>query len=238
LNRAVSDSIELSIIMPCLNEAASLGFCIEQARAAIERSGLRGEIVVADNGSSDESIAIAEELRARVVRVRERGYGNALRGGIDAAAGKWIVIGDADGSYDFAEMARFLTKLREGCDLVVGCRLPSGGGRILPGAMRWQNRWIGNPALSWLGRWFFKSSLRDFHCGLRALTKSAFQKMNLNTTGMEFASEMIAKAAEARMTIGEVPVTLHKDRRSRASHLRPWRDGWRHLRFMLVYSPR
>ena len=220
--------------MPCLNEAESLPFCVQRARGAIEDSGLRGEIVVADNGSVDDSVLVAERLGARVVRVRERGYGNALRGGINAAGGEWIVLGDADGSYDFAEAAGFIAKLRDGCDLIVGCRLPAGGGRILPGAMPWQNRWIGNPALSSLGRLFFKSPVRDFHCGLRALTKSAFEKMKLETTGMEFASEMIAKATRAKMRIAEVPVTLHPDRRSRASHLRPWRDGWRHLRFMLT----
>lgn len=224
--------------MPCLNEAESLPFCLQRARRAIEQSGLRGEIVIADNGSDDDSVAVAERLGARVMRVRERGYGNALRGGIEAARAGWIVLGDADGSYDFAEASSFIAKLREGFDLVVGCRLPGGGGRILHGAMPWQNRWIGNPALSLLGRLFFKSPVRDFHCGLRALTKSAFDRMELKTTGMEFASEMIAKASRARLRIAEVPVTLHKDRRSRTSHLRPWRDGWRHLRFMLAFVTR
>ncbi len=224
--------------MPCLNEAETLARCIGKAKTGIQKSGGRGEIVVADNGSSDGSIEIAEKSGARIVRVHEKGYGSALAGGIAAASGKWIIIGDADDSYDFSEITGFVKKFQEGFDLVMGCRLPIGGGTILPGAMPWKNRWIGNPVLSFIGRFFFKSPARDFHCGLRGFTKAAFEKMDLQTTGMEFASEMVIKATLKRLKIAEVPVTLHPDGRSRPPHLKPWRDGWRHLRFMLLFSPR
>jgi len=197
-----------------------------------------GEILIADNGSTDGSQAIAEKLGARVVAVAEKGYGNALRGGIAAAQGKYILMGDADDSYDFSEADRFVKKFQEGYDLVMGCRLPIGGGTILPGAMPWKNRWIGNPVLSFIGRLFFKCPAHDFHAGLRAFTKEALEKMELQTTGMEFASEMVIKATLKKFRIAEVPITLHKDGRSRPPHLKPWRDGWRHLRFMLIYSPR
>ena len=224
--------------MPCLNEAETIARCIEKAKVGIQRAGVSGEILVADNGSTDGSPAIAEGLGARVVHVKEKGYGNALRGGIAAAQGKYILMGDADDSYDFSEADRFVEKFQEGYDLVMGCRLPIGGGTILPGAMPWKNRWIGNPVLSFIGRLFFQCPAHDFHAGLRAFTKDALVKMELQTTGMEFASEMVIKATLKKFRIAEVPITLHKDGRSRPPHLKPWRDGWRHLRFMLIYSPR
>ncbi len=224
--------------MPCLNEAETITRCIEKAKIGIQRAGVRGEILIADNGSTDGSQAIAEKSGARVVQVKEKGYGNALRGGIKAAAGKWILMGDADDSYDFSEADRFVKKFQEGFELVMGCRLPVGGGAIMPGAMPWKNRWIGNPILSFIGRLFFKCPAHDFHAGLRAFTKDSLEKMDLQTTGMEFASEMIIKATLKKLKIAEVPITLHKDGRSRPPHLKPWRDGWRHLRFMLLFSPR
>jgi glycosyltransferase involved in cell wall biosynthesis len=230
--------IELSIVMPCLNEAETLAICIEKAQKGLQTAGISGEVLVADNGSTDGSIQIAEKGGARVVHVAAKGYGNALRGGIEAARGRWILMGDADDSYDFGEAGRFIEKLREGHDLVMGCRLPSGGGTIKPRAMPWKNRWIGNPSLSFLGRLFFKTPVRDFHCGLRGFSRDAYDRMELKTTGMEFASEMVMKASLRSMRISEVPITLHPDGRSRPPHLRPWRDGWRHLRFMLIYSPR
>jgi glycosyltransferase involved in cell wall biosynthesis len=234
----MSESPVLTILMPCLNEAETIARCIEKATLGIARAGVPGEIVIADNGSTDGSQAIAEKLGARVVPVQEKGYGHALRGGIAAARGKYILMGDADDSYDFSEADRFVKKFQEGCDLVMGCRLPIGGGTIMPGAMPWKNRWIGNPVLSFIGRVFFKCPAHDFHAGLRAFTKEALEKMELQTTGMEFASEMVIKATLKRFKIAEVPITLHKDGRSRPPHLKPWRDGWRHLRFMLLYSPR
>jgi len=224
--------------MPCLNEAETIARCVEKAKRGIERAGVPGEILIADNGSTDGSQAIAEKLGARVVAVKEKGYGNALRGGIAAANGKYILMGDADDSYDFSEADRFVKKFQEGYDLVMGCRLPVGGGTIMPGAMPWKNRWIGNPILSFIGRLFFKCPAHDFHAGLRAFSKDAYEKMELQTTGMEFASEMVIKATLKKFRIAEVPITLHKDGRSRPPHLKPWRDGWRHLRFMLIYSPR
>jgi len=224
--------------MPCLNEAETLARCIESARLGIQRAGVRGEILVADNGSTDGSQAIAEKSGARVVTVAEKGYGSALRGGVQAAAGRWILMGDADDSYDFSEADRFVKKFREGFELVMGCRLPVGGGTILPGAMPWKNRWLGNPVLSFIGRLFFKCPAHDFHSGLRGFTKAAFEKMDLQTTGMEFASEMVIKSTLKGLKISEVPVTLRPDGRTRPPHLKPWRDGWRHLRFMLLFSPR
>ena len=234
----MSDAVQLTILMPCLNEAETLARCIQKARCGLERAGVPGEILIADNGSTDGSQAIAEKLGARVVPVREKGYGNALRGGIAAAKGQWILLGDADDSYDFSEADRFVKKLEAGYDLVMGCRLPWGGGTILPGAMPWKNRWIGNPVLSFIGRLFFKCPAHDFHAGLRACRKEALEQLELQTTGMEFASEMVIKATLKQYRIAEVPITLHPDGRSRAPHLQPWRDGWRHLRFMLIYSPR
>jgi len=234
----VNELVELTILMPCLNEAETIARCIEKAKLGLQRSGVRGEILVADNGSTDGSQAIAEKLGARVVSVKEKGYGSALRGGVNAALGRWILMGDADDSYDFSEITGFVKKFQEGFELVMGCRLPMGGGTIMPGAMPWKNRWIGNPVLSFIGQLFFKCPARDFHCGLRGFTRAAFEKMDLQTTGMEFASEMVIKATLKRLKIAEVPITLHKDGRSRPPHLKPWRDGWRHLRFMLLFSPR
>ena len=234
----MSQPVELTILMPCLNEAETIARCIEKAKRGIERAGVAGEILIADNGSTDGSQTIAEKLGARVVAVKEKGYGNALRGGIAAARGEWILMGDADDSYDFAEADRFVEKFKNGDELIMGCRLPSGGGTILPGEMPWKNRWIGNPVLTTIGRVFFKCPAHDFHSGLRGFTKKAFYKMELQTTGMEFASEMAIKGTLKNLKISEVPVTLHKDGRSRPPHLKPWRDGWRHLRFMLIYSPR
>jgi len=223
--------------MPCLNEAETLATCIAKARNALDELAIAGEVVIADNGSTDGSQEIARRAGARVVDIRERGYGYALRGGMSAALGEWIIIGDADDSYDFGSIAPFIEKLGARYELVMGCRMPWGNGRIMEGAMPWKHRWIGNPVLSFLGRLFFKSSTNDFHCGLRGLTKAAFLKMDLRSTGMEFASEMVMKATLANLRVTEVPITLHKDGRSRAPHLRSWRDGWRHLRFMLLHCP-
>jgi Glycosyl transferase family 2 len=234
----MADQCELTILMPCLNEAETLARCIAKARAGLERAGVGGEVLIADNGSTDDSVSIAEKAGARVVHVADKGYGSALRGGIEAARGKWVIMGDADDSYDFSAIEGFVAKLREGYELVMGCRLPSGGGVIKPGAMPWKNRWIGNPSLSFMGRLFFRSPARDFHCGLRAFTKEGYRKMELRTTGMEFASEMVIKATLKSLRITEVPITLYPDGRSRRPHLKPWRDGWRHLRFMLIFSPR
>ena len=230
--------MKLTILMPCLNEAETIARCVESARCGLERAGVPGEILIADNGSTDGSQAIAEKLGARVVTIAQKGYGYALRGGIAAAHGEWIIMGDADDSYDFGESDRFVKKFQEGYELVMGCRLPAGGGTILPGAMPWKNRWIGNPILSFIGRLFFKCPAHDFHSGLRGFTKAAFAKMDLQTTGMELASEMVIKATLKKLKMAEVPVTLRPDGRSRPPHLKPWRDGWRHLRFMLLYSPR
>ncbi|MFZ4681264.1 MAG: glycosyltransferase family 2 protein [Terrimicrobiaceae bacterium] len=229
---------QLTVLMPCLNEAETIESCIRKARQGIEKAGVSGEILIADNGSTDGSQRIAAESGARVVDVAEKGYGSALREGIAAANGRWIVMGDADDSYDFSEIQSFVEKLKEGNDLVMGCRMPGGGGRIMPGAMPWKHRWIGNPVLSTVGRLFFHCPAHDFHCGLRGFPREAALRMDLCTTGMEFASEMVIKANLKRMKIAQVPITLYKDGRSRPPHLRSWRDGWRHLRFMLIYSPR
>ncbi len=234
----MGDDIELTIVMPCLNEAETLATCIRKAQEGLAKAGVRGEVLIADNGSTDGSIEIAEGLGARVERVQAKGYGNALRGGIAAARGRYILMGDSDDSYDFSDISGFVTRLREGHELVMGCRLPSGGGRILPGAMPWKNRWIGNPSLSFLGRLFFKTPIHDFHCGMRAFSAEGYRKMDLRTTGMEFASEMVMKAQLKGLRVAEVPIALHPDGRSRPPHLKPWRDGWRHLRFMLIYSPK
>jgi glycosyltransferase involved in cell wall biosynthesis len=230
--------MEVTILMPCLNEAETLADCIAAAQRGLSNAGIEGEILIADNGSTDGSQDLARKLGARVVDVPEKGYGNALRHGMEAAHGRFLIMGDSDRSYDFAEIKPFVEKLRAGADLVMGCRMPAGGGKIIPGAMPWKHRWIGNPALTFIGRLLFRCPAHDFHCGLRALTKDAFHKMDLRTTGMEFASEMVIKASLRGLRIEEVPITLHKDGRSRPPHLRSWRDGWRHLRFMLLFSPR
>jgi glycosyltransferase involved in cell wall biosynthesis len=226
---------EVSVVLPCLNEAATLPACIEQIQRTFAEHGIAGEIVVADNGSTDGSQTIAERLGARVVRVTRRGYGNALIGGIDAAAGRFVVMGDSDCSYDFGHLPRFVTQLRAGNDLVMGNRFRGG---IKPGAMPALHKYLGNPVLTTIGRVFFKAPCGDFHCGLRGFSKQAYYRMNLRTTGMEFASEMVVKAALFGMRIVEVPTTLSPDGRNRPPHLRSWHDGWRHLRFLLLYSPR
>lgn len=227
--------VEVSIVMPCLNEAETLGNCIRHAQSAIAKGGLSAEIIVADNGSTDSSQQIARDLGARVVDVPRKGYGSALIGGIDAAQGRLVVMGDADDSYDFEAIRPLIDKLREGYDLVVGNRFLGG---IEPGAMPWSHRWIGNPVLTFISRIFFHAPVGDTHCGLRAFKKDAYEKMSLRATGMEFASEMVIKASLKGMRITEMAVVLRPDGRSRAPHLRTWRDGWRHLRFMLLFSPR
>jgi glycosyltransferase involved in cell wall biosynthesis len=235
----VTDGIKLTVVMPCLNEAETLAACIEKARVGIERSGVAGEILVADNGSEDDSVHIAKKLGARVIHVKKKGYGNALRGGIQAASGKWIVMGDADDSYDFSQTDRFVQKLREGLELVMGCRLPRGGGKILPGAMPFSHRWLGNPLFSRMARHMFAVPVHDVHCGLRGFTRDVYDRLELQCEGMEFATEMLIKASLRGARITEIPITLHPDgRRTHAPHLRTVRDGWRHLRFFLVFSPR
>ena len=229
------EQLELTILMPCLNEAETVGECVRKAQSFLQHHGVRGEVLVSDNGSQDGSPEIARRLGARVVNAPTRGYGAALQYGTLAAGGKYVIMGDADQSYDFGELLPFLEQLRAGSDLVIGNRFRGG---IRPGAMPWMNRWIGTPILSQLGRLFFHSQVRDFNCGLRGYTRAAFDKLNLRTTGMEFASEMIVKATLLGLCVTEVPATLGPDGRSRPPHLRPWRDGWRHLRFLLMYSPR
>jgi glycosyltransferase involved in cell wall biosynthesis len=226
---------ELSVVMPCLNEEETIAACIEQICQTLRENHIAGEIIVADNGSIDKSAEIAKSRGARVVAVENKGYGNALMGGINAARGKYIVIGDADGSYDFSQIPVFLRRLRDGDELVMGNRF-SGG--IEPGAMPALHKYFGNPLLTGIGRLFFKAPCRDFHCGLRGFSKTAYERMQLRTTGMEFASEMVVKASLFNMAISEVPTTLSLSGRGRASHLRSWYDGWRHLRFLLLYSPR
>lgn len=232
------DELDLTILMPCLNEAETLAACIKKGFKSIAELGLRGEVVIADNGSTDGSIEIARKLGARVVNIPRKGYGNALRGGIESARGRWVIMGDSDDSYDFSALAPFIEKFRGGAELVMGCRMPRGGGTVMPGAMPWKHRWIGNPVLSFIGRLFFNCPVKDFHCGLRGMTREGFARMQLKTTGMEFASEMVIKSTLRGLRIAEVPITLYKDGRSRPPHLRSWRDGWRHLRFMLLFSPR
>ena len=229
---------EISIILPCLNEARTLESCLRKANLALATHHLRGEIIVADNGSQDGSQSIAHQCGARVVSVNERGYGAALMAGIGEANGQFIIMGDADDSYDFSAIFPFIEKLRDGHDLVMGCRLPKAGGTIAPGAMPWLHRWLGNPMLSGMGRALFHCPVTDFHCGMRAFRRDTYRSMNLRSTGIEFASEMVIKATLMNARIAEIPITLHKDGRDRDPHLRTWRDGWRHLRFMLLYCPR
>jgi len=226
---------ELSVVMPCLNEAETIAVCIKKARGFFEREGIHGEVVIGDNGSTDGSQKIASALGARVIAVPEKGYGNALFGGISAANGTYVMMGDADDSYDFSNMMPYVEKLREGYDLVMGNRFKGG---IKKGAMPFLHRYLGNPVLSFIGRLFFNSSIGDFHCGLRGFSKEAFYKMDLKTSGMEFASEMIVKSSLQNLKIAEVPTILSPDGRTRPPHLNTWSDGWRHLRFLLLYSPK
>lgn len=221
--------------MPCLNEAETIAICVEKAKRFLKTNDINGEIIVADNGSKDGSQEIAAHTGARVVNVDQKGYGNALMGGISAAQSDYIIMGDADNSYDFSNLNDFVNALNEGDDLVMGNRFQGG---IMPGAMPFLHRYLGNPILSWLARLFFKSDIGDFHCGLRGFRKNAILSLNLQTTGMEFASEMIVKATLKGMKIREVPTILYPDGRTRPPHLRTWSDGWRHLRFLLLYSPR
>ncbi|MFH0954254.1 MAG: glycosyltransferase [Verrucomicrobiota bacterium] len=239
MGEPVSDAVEISVVMPCLNEADTLEACIRKAQDALSGGGIRGEIIVADNGSTDGSQAIAERLGARMVAVERKGYGYALMGGIEAARGRYVLMGDADDSYDFRELAKFVKPLRDGCDLAQGCRLPAGGGRIAPGAMPWSHRWIGNPLFSALSRWWFRAPIHDVYCGMRAFTKDLFRRLDLRCAGMEFATEMIIKASLHGAKMAEVPITLHRDgRKSHEPHLNTMRDGWRTLRFFLIYCPR
>ncbi len=233
--RVDSNTLDLSVVMPCLNEGLTLGTCIRKAQATIERLGIRGEVIVADNGSTDGSQALAEKLGARVVPIESRGYGNALRGGIAAARGRYVIMGDSDESYDFTQLGDFVARLNEGYDLVMGNRFH---GEIRPGAMPFLHRFLGNPVLSGLGRLFFGCPVGDFQCGLRGFRKDSIDRLELQTTGMEFSTEMVVKATLFNLRIIEIPTTLSPDGRDRPPHLRTWRDGWRYLRFLLLYSPR
>jgi glycosyltransferase involved in cell wall biosynthesis len=230
-----TSTLELSIVMPCLNESETLAVCIEKAKRSLRENSIDGEIVIADNGSTDGSQKLAESMGARVVSVDAKGYGYALMGGINSARGKYVIMGDSDDSYDFSGLQPFVEKLREGYDLVMGNRFKGG---IKSGAMPPSHRYLGNPVLTTIGRLFFQSPCGDFHCGLRGFSKEAITRLDLRTTGMEFASEMVVKATLHKLRITEVPTTLSPDGRSTPPHLRTWRDGWRHLRFLLLYSPR
>ncbi len=231
--------MEVSVVIPCLDEADTLETCVRKARRAMDEHGIEGEVVVADNGSTDGSPEIAERLGARVVHVAEPGYGSALMGGIEAARGRYVIMGDADDSYDFLDLPRFVNELREGFDLVQGCRLERGGGTVLPGAMPWLHRRIGNPVFSALAQRWFGAPIHDVYCGMRGFTKAWYEQLELRCTGMEFATEMILKSSLRGGRIAEVPITLHPDgRTSHPPHLNTFRDGWRTLRFFLVYSPR
>jgi glycosyltransferase involved in cell wall biosynthesis len=230
---------EVTIVIPCLNEAKTVGACVTRALAALKSSRLAGEVLVADNNSRDGSRERAAAAGARVLVVEQRGYGSALMAGIAAARSPYVIMGDADGSYDFGDVPRFVSRLREGYDLVQGCRLPAGGGSVEAGAMPWSHRWIGNPSLSLLARIMFRTGLNDIYCGLRGFTKAFYERIDQRCTGMEFATEMIIKAALHRARVTEIPIILHRDgREGTRSHLRTFRDGWRTLRLFLLYSPR
>jgi glycosyltransferase involved in cell wall biosynthesis len=237
---AIGDEmLELSVVIPCLNEANTLESIVRAAIRAMRDLGIRGEVVVADNGSIDGSDRIAVDAGARVVPVAARGYGNALMGGIAAARGRFVIMGDADGQHDFADIGPMVDRLREGFDLVQGCRLPSGGGKILPGGMALTHRLIGNPMFSWMARTWFRAPVHDVYCGFRGFRRELFDTLNLRCTGMEFSIEMIVKASLHRVRIAEAPITVHPDRRTaHGAHMRTFRDGWRTLRFFLLYSPR
>lgn len=233
------DGIEVSVVMPCLNESETVARCVAKALEGLAAAGVRGEVIVADNGSTDGSQALATAAGARVAVATERGYGAALMAGIEAARGRYVIMGDADDSYDFREIPRFVAKLREGHDLVQGCRLPSGGGTIAPGAMPFLHRWWGNPMFSWMARAWFRAPIHDVNCGLRGFSREFQSRLRQRCTGMEFANEMVIKMSLAGARIGEVPITLHVDGRTKhPPHLRTWRDGWRTLRFYLLLSPR
>jgi hypothetical protein len=231
----VDQSLEVTVLLPCRNEAATIQGCVAQAREFLERSGIAGEVVVVDNGSQDDSAALAAAAGARVVHEPEAGYGSALNTGIGAAGGRYVIMGDADASYDLANLDPYVARLRQGAELVVGNRFLGG---IEPGAMPLLHRWLGNPALSWLGRRLFHVPLGDFHCGLRGFETTKVRALGLRTTGMEWASELIVRAAMEGLAICEVPTTLARDGRPGRPHLRTWSDGWRHLRFLLLLSPR
>jgi glycosyltransferase involved in cell wall biosynthesis len=234
-----ASSLELSVIIPCLNEADTLEPCIRKAQRALDEHKIAGEIIVADNGSTDGSQAIAARMGVRVIHVEAKGYGSALMGGIAAARGKFIIMGDADDSYDFLEIPRFVEKLRQGFDLVQGCRLPAGGGRVMPGAMPFLHRWWGNPMFSLMARWWFHTPIHDVYCGLRGFKKELYESLDQRCTGMEFATEMIIKSSLFGAKVAEVPITLHPDgRKSHTPHLKTFRDGWRTLRFFLLSCPR
>lgn len=231
--------VELSVVMPCLNEADTLETCIQKAQKIVREHEISCEIIVADNGSSDDSIEIAKRNGVRVVNVTAKGYGNALMGGIEAANGKYVIMGDADDSYDWGEIPKYVSKLREGYDLVMGCRLPSGGGTVKPGAMPFLHRWWGNPMFSRMARLWFNAPFHDVHCGMRGFTKDHYTSLNQRCTGMEFATEMTIKSSLYGSKVTEIPTTLYPDgRKSHAPHLKTFRDGWRHLRLYLMYSPR
>ena len=235
----MNEDVELSVVMPCLNEADTVGICVEKALRAMGDAGIQGEVILADNGSSDDSKAIAQSLGARTIDVTERGYGAALIGGIEASRGRYIIMGDADDSYDFLEIPAFVEQLRGGYDLVQGCRLPRGGGRVLPGAMPLLHRWFGNPALSWLVRLMFRIPINDVYCGMRGFTRKLYDSLDLRSPGMEFATEMIIKSGLHDTSMTQVPITLHPDgRQEHGPHLRTFRDGWRTLRLFLVFSPK
>ena len=233
--KQTDSDLELTVLMPCLDEAETLKICIDKAQAYIKDAGIKGEVLIADNGSTDGSQAIAEKAGARVVAIAQKGYGAALLGGIQSAKGQFIIMGDSDDSYDFSRLQAFVDKLRAGADLVMGNRFKGG---IAKGAMPFLHRYLGNPVLSFIGRLFFGIKTGDFHCGLRGFNKDSIQAIGLQATGMEFASEMVVKASLNKLRIEEVPTTLSPDGRSRPPHLRTWRDGWRHLRFLLLFSPR
>lgn len=230
----VSRELELTVVMPCLNEERSVGICVEKARSTMERLGVVGEVLIVDNGSTDRSVEVAESLGARVVHHGLRGYGNALRRGFAEAQGRYIIMADCDDSYDLTDLGRFLDELRLGTELVMGNRLK---GEIKPGAMKWLHRWVGNPILTWFLNVLFDSGIGDTHCGMRGFTKEAISRLNLKMPGMELASEMVIKSSLARLKTVEIPITLWPDKRGRPPHLRSFRDGWRHLRFMLMCSP-
>jgi len=234
-----ASELEVSVVIPCLNEADSLEACIAKAQRALGEHRISGEIIVADNGSTDGSQAIATRMGARLVHVEAKGYGNALMDGIAAARGRFVIMGDADDSYDFLQLPRFVNKLREGFDLVQGCRLPSGGGTVLPGAMPFLHRWWGNPMFSRMARVMFHTAIHDVYCGMRGFTKDLYDRLGQRCTGMEFATEMIIKASLFREKVAEVPITLYPDgRKSHAPHLKTFRDGWRTVRFFLMFCPR